>query len=332
MNSGVLIVMGATASGKTALAEALAEAFDAELIGADSRQVYAGMPIGTAAPVATPGGPAYHLVSFLAKHERYSAARFAEDAMVAIAAIHARGKRAIVVGGTGFYVRALAGDLALAPERDDTIRARIEREKLVHEPGTLHAWLRALDPVRAQAVLPNDPYRIGRALEIALLRRTGARNEEAHATGRERPVRASIGEEAASPPVPAQASTPSPARSLRTCGIPFRKIALHLPPEELAARIAARTSDMLARGFLAEAEAVGADAVAANAVGYHEALDYLAGFSTYDEMRTHLERGTRRYAKRQLTWLRGEPDLTWVDRSDALREASAVARTLPGWV
>jgi tRNA dimethylallyltransferase len=307
---GVLILMGATASGKTAVAESLARLFDAELIGADSRQIYADMPIGTAAPPMRSGDPRYHLVGFLDRNERYSAARFAAEALAAIHDIHGRGKHALVVGGTGFYVRALAGDLTLASERDDALRERIEREAAVHPSDVLHAWLTSLDPERAAVVRPNDPYRVGRALEIALARRL--------------------------PPTLADPGDRDRATgSLRSRGFAVRKLALRLAPEVLGARIAARTDAMLAAGFLEEAERVGADAVAANAVGYHDALAYLAGRSTFAEMREQLARNTRRYAKRQLTWLRGEPDLTWIDGATtaaAIEAAAREARTLPGWV
>src|SRR5579863_9471959 len=120
--SGVLILSGPTASGKTDLAIELAQKFNAEIISADSRQIYRGMPIGTAAPSAEQlGAVPHHLVGFLDPHERYSAARFAHDAIAAILAIASRSKRAIVVGGTGFYVRALTGGVDLAPARDELL-------------------------------------------------------------------------------------------------------------------------------------------------------------------------------------------------------------------
>ncbi len=119
----VLVLGGPTASGKSALALALAERFDAEIVGADSRQIYRGMPLGTAAP--TPAQRArvpHHLVEFLDPRERYSAARYAADAQRAIAGIHARGNRAIVTGGTGFYIRALSGDVELSNVFDPQLR------------------------------------------------------------------------------------------------------------------------------------------------------------------------------------------------------------------
>src|SRR5580693_9905110 len=135
---GILILAGPTASGKTELALALAERFGAEIIGADSRQIYRGMPIGTAAPTAEQRARVpHHLVEFLDPHERYSAARYVLDARRAIDAIAARGRRVIVAGGTGFYLRALAGDVALDAAYDPAVRARLATEARLHPPEVL---------------------------------------------------------------------------------------------------------------------------------------------------------------------------------------------------
>jgi len=300
VSAGVLILTGPTASGKSMLALELAERFDAEIVGADSRQIYRGMPVGTAAPSDEERARVpHHLVGFLEPHERYSAARFVADALAAIDAIHARGRRAIVAGGTGFYVRALTGDVALSPAYDAAVRERLAREARVHPADVLAEWLRALAPERAAAIAPNDPYRITRALEIALAQRAGARRDDA-------------------------------AEHLRARGIPFRKLYLDVAPDELQRRIESRVDAMLANGLLAEAERIGGDAVAADAVGYREALAYLAGWSTRDELRAHLIRNTRRYAKRQATWFRTEPGLVRVPANDAFERAVAAAREL-GW-
>jgi tRNA dimethylallyltransferase len=305
MPTGVLIIMGRTAGGKTELALELARRFDAEIVGADSRQIYRGMPIGTAAPSDEQRARVrHHLIGFLDPHERYSAARFVTDALAAIDDIHARGKRAIVVGGTGFYLRALVGDVALSAVRDDALRERLAREVRVHPPGVLHAWLAVLAPQRAAALTVNDPYRITRALEIALASRD--RSSAEHPIDR-----------------------PSPD-SLRGRGLPYRKLGLAIDDDVLRERIDARVDAMLAAGLVAEAERVGADAVAADAVGYREALDYLAGFTTREELRTALRRTTRRYAKRQATWLRREPDVAWIAAGDDAALAAIVA-SLPGW-
>jgi tRNA dimethylallyltransferase len=294
---GVLILAGATCSGKTALALDLAERFDAEIVGADSRQIYAGMAVGTAAP--SPRELArvpHHLVGFLDPHERYSAARYAAEALAAIREIQARGKRAIVVGGTGFYIRALAGDVRLSGAYDESLRARLAHEARVHPPEVLHAWLAARDPRRAAAVEPGDRYRVARALEIALAPRAPEVRE---------PERA----------------------SLRDAGLPYLKIALDVAQDEIDARIAARVSAMLDAGLVAEAERIGGEAVAADAVGYPQALAYSAGFSTHAELAASLARATRRYARRQATWFRREPDIAWTAPHDVY---AAAARAL-GW-
>jgi tRNA dimethylallyltransferase len=286
--SGVLILAGPTCSGKTAAALALAERFDAEIVGADSRQIYRDMPIGTAAPTAAERARTpHHLVAFLDPCERYSAARFAHDALRAIAGIHARGKRAIVAGGTGFYVRALAGDVELSRAFDEALRARLAHEARIHPPDVLHAWLAARDPVRAAALAPGDGYRVTRALEIALAPAGAARADGGVAT--------------------------ESAPSLRAAGLPYLKIVLDVPVAEVDARIAVRTDAMLAAGLVAEAERIGRDAVASDAVGYPQAFAYLDGHATATELRASLVRATRRYARRQRTWFRHEPDVVWVE-------------------
>jgi tRNA dimethylallyltransferase len=295
---GVLMLAGPTASGKTELALALAERFDAEIVGADSRQIYRGMPIGTAAPSDEQlARVAHHLIAFLDPHERYSAARYVVDARRAIDQIRARGKRVIVAGGTGFYIRALAGDVVLDAAYDPAVRARLAAEARVHPPEVLAAWLAALAPDRARAIATSDPYRITRALEVALAARAGA------------------------PP------RRDPLPTLRAAAIPFVKVVLELEPAALLARIERRVDRMLAGGLVAEAERVGGDAAAADAVGYREALAFLAGLSTADELRTQLIRFTRRYAKRQVTWFRSEPDVVRVP----VELAEATARERLGW-
>jgi tRNA dimethylallyltransferase len=312
-DEGVLILAGPTASGKTELAIDLAERFDAEIVGADSRQIYRGMPIGTAAPTdAQRARVPHHLIAFLEPHERYSAARYVLDARAAIDAIRARGRRVIVAGGTGFYVRALAGDVALDAAYDPAVRTRLAAEARIHPPEVLAEWLAVLAPERAAAIAPNDPYRITRALEIALAARTHTREIELVA----RPCHPELVE-----------GQRKPLPTLRAGGIPFAKLVLDIEPAVLLERIERRVDGMLAAGFLEEAERVGSDAVAADAVGYREALGFLAGFSTAAELRTQLIRFTRRYAKRQATWFRSEPGIVRVSAA----QSEAAARERLGW-
>jgi tRNA dimethylallyltransferase len=290
---GVLVLAGATASGKTELALDLARRFDAEIVGADSRQIYREMPIGTAAPsrealLEIP----HHCVGVLDPYERYSAGGFERDALDAIAGIHARGKNAIVVGGTGFYIRALTGGVSLARAYDAEVRERLVGEAATHDAEFLHAWLKHLDPRRAAAILPNDTYRVLRALEIHLARDAGAPPERANV---ERPA--------------------------------FVKVALDVPIAEIDARIERRAQHMIENGLLEEAERIGAGAVAGSAVGYRQALAYLRGWGTRQELLVSLVRATKRYARRQLAWFRREPGVVWL-APDAV---ASVAREKLRW-
>jgi tRNA dimethylallyltransferase len=298
VRAGVLVIAGPTASGKTDLAIDLACKFDAEIVSADSRQIYRDMPVGTAAPSSEQlAAVPHHLVGFLDPRERYSAARFSDDAIECIDEIQARGKRVIVAGGTGFYIRALTGAVDLAPQFDERIRERLAHEARLHDAQFLYDWLVLRDPRRAAVLYPEDTYRVLRALEVALA--------PPEARLRERPV-----------------------RSLATERIPFFKVFLEVDPQELDRRIERRTDAMLQNGLLEEAERVGGDAVAASAVGYPQALAYLRGWCTFGELRALLIRATRRYAKRQATWFRSEP------QTNRLAPASVeqAAREKLGWV
>lgn len=298
MRTGVLVLAGPTACGKTDLAIELAKRFDAEIVGADSRQIYRGMPIGTAAPTPEQMGTIpHHLVGFLDPRERYSAARFSADATRIIQEIHGRGKRAIVAGGTGFYIRALTGAVDLAPQYDQAVRERLAHEAKVHEGQFLYDWLAVRDPRRASMLHAGDAYRVLRALEVALAPKDAKLRDE-------------------------------PLLSLATQRIPALKVFLRVDTAELDRRIEQRTDAMLHRGLLDEAERVGAQAVAANAVGYPQALAYARGWCTYGELRTLLSRATRRYARRQTTWFRSEPHTQWVDAGSVER----LAREKLGWV
>ena len=299
--NGVLILAGQTASGKSALAVDLARAFGAEIVGADSRQIYRGMSVGTAAPTAEQRAVVpHHLIEFLDPNERYSAAQFCRDAVAAIDRIQACGSRALVVGGTGFYVRALCGETTLSAAHDPQVRARLLREAQIHPPQTLHDWLKAIDPDRAATLEPGDRYRVMRALEIALVAR---RNDTA----------------------------PLEVPTLASRGIPYLKCYLEIDRSELARRIECRVDAMLANGLLEEAARLGDRVVAADAVGYPQALAYLRGWSTEPELRQALIRATRRYAKRQATWFRSERDLIRVPSEQGYLAVASLARELPGW-
>ena len=215
-NSSVLIVAGATASGKTELAMELARRFDAEIVGADSRQVYRGMPIGTAAPtVEQTARVRHHLVGFVDPHERYSAARYANDALDALAGIRGRGKRAIVTGGTGFYLRALIGGVTFAPQYDEAV-ARTARSRGFVAPAGVSP--RLANHARSGA-------RPRPRCKRYLSRRAGARDC----------ARA-----------PAATLRAGAARTLATEGFTWLLVFLDLPWREIDRRIEARTDAMLA--------------------------------------------------------------------------------------
>ncbi|MDP9110671.1 MAG: tRNA (adenosine(37)-N6)-dimethylallyltransferase MiaA, partial [Candidatus Eremiobacteraeota bacterium] len=237
----------------------------------------------------------HHLIDFLDPNERYSAARYASDAVAVIERIHAHGKRAIVVGGTGFYIRALTGGVTLAPQYDAVVRERLAAEARRHDAAFLHDWLATRDPSRAAILPASDRYRVLRALEVALAPRT---------------LRDDV-----------------PARTLGSAGIAFETLYLEVDSRDLDARISARTDTMLAAGLLEEAQSIGAGAVAASAVGYPQALAFLSGWCTLAELRTLLIRATRRYAKRQGTWFRSEPGVVRIARE----QAYDAAREKLGW-
>ena len=292
----VLIVAGATASGKTELAIELAREFNAEIVGADSRQIYAGMPIGTASPSREQLAEVpHHLVGFLDPRRRYSAAQYARDAIVALNDIRARGKRAIVAGGTGFYIRALIGGVTLAPQYDQSLRDRLAREATLHPPEFLHAWLERRDAARAAALGKNDTYRVLRALEIAL--------------------------------APSAVVRDTDLRTLASEGLSYLLVFLDVDWPTIDERIERRTGRMLDAGLIEEAERIGEGAVAASAVGYPQALAYLRGWSTTAELRSSLARATRRYARRQCAWFRSEPSTLWLT-AGAVR---SVVREKIGW-
>ncbi len=295
-----LCICGPTSAGKSACAVAVAEALDGEIVNADSRQIYAAMRIGTGWPsVQAMQRIPHHMYGSISPTERYSAGRFVEDAGAAIRSIALRGRLPILVGGTGLYVEALGGTMPMdRPIGDETVRARVRAESIVHPHEALRDWLSALDPSAAQRVRPGDRYRTLRALEAALARRHALRE---------------------------------PTR-LRAHDIRLNVMVLTVSRDVLRRRIRARVDEMLDAGIVAEALAVRArwpDAPALTGIGFAEAIAYADGATTLAETRERIVLRTSRYASRQATWFRRMRGAIAIDASDidsAARAVTAAAR------
>lgn len=295
-----IFLMGPTASGKTALAMELFDQLPCELISVDSALIYRQMDIGTAKPSAELLARYPHrLIDIRDPVESYSAAEFRQDALREMARITAAGRIPVLVGGTMLYFNALQKGLAPLPAADPRLRAELEAEAERLGWPALHERLARLDPASGERLKPTDAQRIERALEVVLL------------TGKP------IGEHWA-----AQAEAV----------LPYRVTALALMPGDrcrLHQRIEQRFDQMLAEGFEAEVRqlrerfALHADLPAIRCVGYRQMWDYLEGRLSQDEMRFRGIVATRQLAKRQLTWLRGWPDLHWFDsESDKFIDAA----------
>lgn len=303
-----IFLMGPTASGKTALACALAERFALQLVSVDSALVYRGLDIGAAKPdAATLARHPHRLIDIRDPSQPYSAAEFRADALAAMDEIARAGATPLLVGGTGLYFRALEYGLSALPEADPHVRERLTAEAARAGWPALHARLAALDPAAAQRIRPNDAQRIQRALEVVEL------------TGR---------------PLSAQ-------QEGRRERLPWRILKLALLPAERAplhAAIAARFEAMLEAGFVDEARRVLAevgprfDLPAMRAVGYRQAWPYLSGEIAHGEFVQRAVFATRQLAKRQYTWLRSELDarIFTSDRRDLTEHtARAVGDFLP---
>jgi tRNA dimethylallyltransferase len=292
--------MGPTASGKSALAMALAERFRAEIVSADSAQVYRGMDIGTAKPgAAARAAVAHHLIDVIDPVETYSAARFRADAIGAIAGIRARGAVPLVVGGTMLYFKALLEGLSALPAADAGVRARLDARAAAEGWPALHAELARVDPVTAARVEVTDAQRIQRALEVhaiagrPLSELQGAR-ERGEALG----------------------------ATIAIALLPADRARLHR-------EIAARFETMLAAGLVAELAGLRArfalrpDLPSMRCVGYRQAWALLDGRIDAAALRASGIAATRQLAKRQLTWLRATPATAFEPVAPGLVDAVA---------
>jgi tRNA dimethylallyltransferase len=284
----VLAVLGPTASGKSALGLALAERHGGEIINCDSTAVYRGFDIGTdKLSIDQRRGIPHHLIDIADPSEVYSAAQFAEDAASAIRQIHSRGRLPILVGGTGFYYRALTRGLFPGPGADDVLRRRLDRVAARKGPERLHRILARVDTVAASRIMPRDRVRLVRALEVYL------------ATGR--------------PLTEHFAATRS---LIADCDV--RALALRLPPELTAERVERRVHDQFARGIVREVETLLASGVPPDArpfggLVYRQVMEMRAGVRDEAATRALIVQENRRYARRQLIWFRKEPNLIWFD-------------------
>jgi len=307
-----IVIMGPTASGKTAFALDVAARFGGEIVSVDSALVYRGLDVGAAKPTAEERARVpHHLLDVRDPWQAYSAAEFAQDTRRALDDIAARGRLPILAGGTGLYFQALLEGLAAMPAADAALRADIAAEAQARGWPSLHAALAQVDPVAAARIHATDPQRIQRALEV--FRLTG------------KPI----------------SQWQREARGARP---PFRVLKLVLAPADRATlhdRIAHRFDVMLEQGFLDEVRRLRAlpamqaveaplDLPAVRAVGYRQAWEYLDGQGDAAAFRERAIAATRQLAKRQLTWLRGELDARWFDPArDRDRLEQALSLFLP---
>ncbi len=287
-----LAIAGPTGIGKTALSLRVARELDGEIVSMDSRQIYVGMDIGTAkATLEERATVPHHGIDIREPGERYSAGQFGRDARRWIAAIRARGRVAVLAGGTGFFLKSLTDPMFPEPPLDPTRRAALDEILARFSPLELERWVRRIDPARAAVAVSGGKRRMVRALSVALM--TGRPLSWWH---RRRPT--------------------EPRLHGVIC-------LLEMPPEALDARIRRRVRAMVAAGFVAEVRALLAaghtrDTPGLNGVGYREMAQYLAGALTLDEAVERTRVATRQYARRQRTWFRHQlgADAVKIDARD----------------
>jgi tRNA dimethylallyltransferase len=284
----IIVLCGPTASGKSDLALRLAPLLNAEIVNADSMQIYRGLTIGTAKPSGEQIALVpHHLIDSADPDQQFSAADFAAAASEAIADITRRGKRALVVGGTGLYIRALVKGLVDSPGGDDAMRRSLQAEAELVGNEEMHNRLRLVDPELAATLHPNNLVRIIRALEVFQL--TGiplSRHQHEHGFASHHYETLQIG--------------------------------ISVPRELLYQRIEERVDQMISAGLLAEVKGLldagfSRDLKALRSIGYKEVAAYLCGEISLEEAIRLIKRDTRHYAKRQLTWFSADPDILWFE-------------------
>ncbi|HEX4808682.1 MAG TPA: tRNA (adenosine(37)-N6)-dimethylallyltransferase MiaA [Bryobacteraceae bacterium] len=284
-----LVILGPTGSGKSELGLALAEEFSGEIVNSDSVQVHRGLDIGSAkTPPEKRRGIPHRLLDVVGPDGELTAGAYAREARTVLADVRARGKLPIVVGGTGFYVRALLEGLSPAPERDPELRARLARLEN-RRTGVLYRFLRRHDPKAAGQIHPNDIQKLTRAVEMTVSARRAASEIQSE-----------------------------PRTELK--GFSALKIGLAPRREDLRRHINERTERMFANGLLEETRALLAagcppEAKALQALGYRQALKVLSGHMSVTEAIIECQQKTRQYAKRQMTWFRRDPGIHWLGLS-----------------
>jgi tRNA dimethylallyltransferase len=283
----LVVVLGPTASGKSALAISLARKLGAEILVCDSTQVYRHFDIGTAkVPPREQQGIPHHLVDLVEPHEIFTAGDYRRKALTVLGDLRRRGKLPIITAGTGLYLRALLEGLADAPTRSEELRERLRHKSRVRGPAHLHKILARLDREAARRIAPRDTQKVIRALEMRIL--TGRPVEEIHRNGRG-----------------------------RLEGYRVVKIGLAPLRPALYARINARVEALLAAGWLDEVRQLVALDILADAkpfqfIGYSQLRENLDGRLTLDAAITQIQQATRNFAKRQITWFRKEPAVSWL--------------------
>lgn len=284
----VIAVVGPTASGKSDLGIELALRLNGEIINCDSVQVYQGIEIATAkVPLAERRGIPHHLLDFVPPERNYTAQEWAQAAVAKIAEIEARGRVALLVGGTGFYLRALRQPFFASPPTDEALRQRLAALRAKRGPEHLHRMLQRLDAPAAARLFPRDWPRVQRALEVFFQ------------------TKQTLSAQAPQRPEPPE------------CASRLRILALNPPRAALYERINRRAAQHFAAGLVAEvegllAQGVPAEANALGAHGYRRVVEYLRGERSLASAIEQTQLDVRHYAKRQFTWFRREPDVEWV--------------------
>ncbi|HFC54249.1 MAG TPA: tRNA (adenosine(37)-N6)-dimethylallyltransferase MiaA [Gammaproteobacteria bacterium] len=289
-----ILLMGPTASGKSELALRLARDLPCEIVSVDSAMVYRGLDIGTAKPdPETLRRVPHRLIDIRDPSQPYSVAQFREDALSWMEKIDSAGRVPLLVGGTMLYFNALQYGISRLPAADPELRAQLDAQAARYGWHSMHARLAEVDPVSAARIHPNDPQRIQRALEVYRL--TGRSLSEHHR---------------------AQRREPPPCRLLKIGVMPAGRSELHQ-------RIERRLHVMLEQGFVDEVRGLrqrgdlGPELPAMRAVGYRQVWSYLDGECSHAEMVQGALVATRRFARRQLTWLRAEPGVRWFESGHA---------------